>query len=148
MKTNIYILLFFLVVFCITDCKKYPEGPRISLRTKKIRIQGVWYTELFLVNGEDSTANYIIPYVNCGCYNIGPKGYSIYKIGSQGRDGSWDFSNNKNNIVFYNNNGQGLPPLFVGDKVEWVIQRLTDKQFWLKRNDNNKEYYLKLKNPN
>ena len=56
MKYRKYILLFLLVAFCFTDCKKYPEGPTFSLRTKMARITGVWDVEYYEASGIDSTS--------------------------------------------------------------------------------------------
>jgi hypothetical protein len=143
MQYKKYIFLFFILVFCFSDCKKYTEGPAFSLQPKTSRIRAIWLLESFLVNGDDSTTTYCS--LGCSGYTIGPKGHSVYKIGPEGESGRWEFSNNKNNIIVYNNMGFGKPPLFIGDVVEWEIQRLTEKQFWLKRNYNSKTYYLKLK---
>src|SRR5205814_1817995 len=49
-----YILFFFLITFCFTNCGKYPEGPAFSLRSKERRLLGSWHVESFTVDGADS----------------------------------------------------------------------------------------------
>ena len=57
MKKGIKILAsLILVISILTDCKKYDEGPLISLRTKKARLAGDWKIEKILYDGGDSTA--------------------------------------------------------------------------------------------
>jgi hypothetical protein len=164
MKFKKYILLFLFIPFCITDCKKYPDDDkRYFFRTAKRRILygarvGYWELESFFVNGADSTGMYCHSTtfgLSCVGYQFGDKmsGYSsAYFISSYGPgtdDGKWSFTNSKKNIVIENRYGGGAKPLFIAlGSQEWEIQKLEGKEFWLKTNYNNKEYYLKLKNPN
>ncbi|MBI3501443.1 MAG: hypothetical protein HY063_06575 [Bacteroidetes bacterium] len=139
MKYKKHILFFLLITFCITDCKKYPEGPCISLRGATRRIRGDWNVETVLIDNADSTG---IGH-NRGGYTIGYKGEDYSKIGRNGRDGRLSFDGRTHIIV---TRVYGYPPLFLyPDDTEWAIQRLTNKEFWLKTTYNNKEYYLKLK---
>ena len=70
------------VLFCIitsalllTECKKYPEGPSISFRTKKARIINSWKVSKYLENNVDLTTNFNNVFdsenINFGKYNIG-----------------------------------------------------------------------------
>ena len=49
------ILLLFITIVLLYGCKKYPDGPAISLLSKESRITGEWDVEYFSVNGYDST---------------------------------------------------------------------------------------------
>lgn len=152
MKTKKYILLFLLVVFCISDCKKYPDGPRISLLTKMCRITGVWDVEYYEVDGIDSTS-YILnsPYYYRLYFQRGHKscigdGFSpldlifVNKNISAGCAG-WGLSRSKEilgiDIAF---STAGFHPLGGAWKdSSWEIQRLTNKELWLKQSST--KYY-------
>jgi hypothetical protein len=50
------VILFLIVLACITEsCKKYPDGPCISLRSAKNRIVGTWKVDKLYINDIDST---------------------------------------------------------------------------------------------
>ena len=53
MKNAVIYLL--LALFAISGCKKYDEGPAISLRSKEVRLCQEWNEEQNLINGEDNT---------------------------------------------------------------------------------------------
>ena len=57
------ILLFTLTIFgltigpqFITSCKKYPDGPEFSLRTRKERLANTWKVDNYKINGTDFTS--------------------------------------------------------------------------------------------
>jgi len=56
MKNLLFILFAFAILLC--SCKKYKEGPAISLRTKTNRITGTWKIERLYINDIDSTNEY------------------------------------------------------------------------------------------
>lgn len=62
-RRNILMMLF---IFSLIGCKKYPEGPKFSLRTMKSRLSGDWKVTRFEVNGIDSLANLTSVKVNIG----------------------------------------------------------------------------------
>ena len=151
MYTRKYILLFLFTAFCFTDCKKYPEGPAFSLRTKKQRVTGGWEIETFLINGADSTTtlprspfNSIYP-----CYyTFGPSGSNRdYTIGGACENGIWSFSEDKTkiNIDITAFSIQQHSAFLTDGPISWDIQRLTNKQMWLKANNNGSEYWIKFK---
>ncbi|MBI4929161.1 MAG: hypothetical protein HY841_00240 [Bacteroidetes bacterium] len=159
-----YCLLFCFCTLFFTTCKKYPEGPKVSLRTKMARITGVWDVEYYEVDGIDSTS-YILnsPYYYRYYFQRGP-GACISKEMhpldlimvnqvSQKHCCGWDISDSKDYIYievpaasqFYS-----FFPLGGIVKGGWDIQRLTNKELWLKLSDiyvkyHNHNYYMKLK---
>jgi hypothetical protein len=152
MKTKKYLLLFFLVALCFSDCKKYPDGPWFSFRSKDARIIGNWTVESYLINNVDSISKFI-----CTDCSFKHKGRS-YIVGSDCLgDGGWDLRNHKKEIWIYFQWQTGYPipkgPFPVTDfdstwthsSLSWEIQRLTTTQMWLKVNFNSKEYYIKFK---
>ena len=62
-------------------------------------------------------------------------------------NGVWNFTDNKKDLTIYGNpsSNLGKTPFVTFSSLDWEIQRLTDKQMWLKINYNGKEYYTKFK---
>lgn len=139
-----HILFFLLLIFCFTDCKKYPDGPLVSFRTKRARIAGLWEVESFLVNGADSIA-----LLSCKQYYFRGKDWqtiSAFSCPGTIFDGGFGFEDNKK-VLFISGSSfdKGTTPFVTNTSLRWDIQRLTNKQMWLKANLNNKEYYNKFK---
>ncbi len=144
MKNSKYIFFFLVILFCITDCKKYPEGPWISFRYKETRLLGNWKIEKYLIDGADSTAikfpnlsssvcvysfGHTANYVGDGCYSIG---------------GKWGFDNNRTHLGI---GTQNVPegPFFLAEAVSWDILRLSNKDMHLKTTFSSKEYEIYFK---
>ena len=52
------VFIFTTSILFFSQCKKYPEGPSFSLRTKTERISNTWKLNQLIVNNVDSTAQY------------------------------------------------------------------------------------------
>lgn len=145
MKKLIKILPLILIAsLFFSNCKKYPEGPVISMRTKIARITGVWEPTVFLVNQQDSLFylkadscfdNYL--FITNGFSHR----YEVHTGGSNGsnctRQGSWQLKNNKKTlsvkfIKSFTNNTIFGPYGSVEKEIDWEIIRLTNKQMKLK----------------
>ncbi len=48
------IAILFLLPILVSSCKKYPEGPAFSLRSKKNRVVGDWNVTWYGINGSDA----------------------------------------------------------------------------------------------
>lgn len=123
-------ILFALAIIggVVISCKKYEEGPALSLRTKKSRLAGEWTAEKVLLNGTDVTSTYL------------PSG-STYKIkieksgswsdtytsssGSSSDNGTWEFVDKKENLKRITN-GSGD-----ADGDTSIIIKLKNKELWL-----------------
>lgn len=158
--------LFIIGVFAIllfTTCKKYEEGPCISLYSKVHRVVGTWTVESFFINGVDST-NYLQQQPLFGTYSFSKESSGssstsfVYNSnGNKGSDtsryytaeGKWSFKANKNNLfieVNFNspaNKHFNIGP-FGSTTCEWEIKRLKEKEMWLYALYNGREFYLKL----
>ena len=152
MKSFKLIFCFLFLAVCFSECKKYPEDDkRYFFRSPKHRLEpsngiGYWEVESFFVDGVDSTSVYCHP--ACIIYHFGMReSWSTQGIGiDYYLEGKWHFSNWKKNIVIENLGGK--KPLLVSPydtSQEWEIQKLTKREFWIRTNYNNTEYYLKLK---
>lgn len=55
MEKSISIILI-ISTACILSCKKYEEGPLISLRSKTVRLSNSWILENFFKNGSKNNS--------------------------------------------------------------------------------------------
>lgn len=107
------------------SCGKYEEGPGFTVLTKKMRITNEWdVKEVVSPSGDsqtDSDDSYTI---------IEKDGTAKAVDGSLTNTGSWEFSSSKEKIRFtYNYFG-------VDVTTEFTILRLTNKELWLRDEDN------------
>jgi hypothetical protein len=136
MKSNLKLSLFLFLFagFAITgieSCKKYPEGPALSLRSRKQRVANTWKVENYKVNGTDYTslvADYIETYSKDGNYS--------YSWGSLAGTGTWAFTNNDSEIQLTGISNQS--------NYRLIILKLEEKEFWYYYMDGNdrKEFHL------
>ena len=125
--------LFFLAMILMftTSCKKYDEGPTISLRFKKDRVVGKWHTGMWLVNKYEQimmidtsrraefTKDWKYTYHEYNSYTKEVKDFG----------GTWAFRDKKEQILI------GLPTGIASAMSYelWDIKRLKDKEMWLEK---------------
>ncbi|TAL62359.1 MAG: hypothetical protein EPN85_02840 [Bacteroidetes bacterium] len=133
------ILLFIFLASVFSTCKKYPDGPCISLRSKRDRIRGEWEVQKYLIDGGDSTAaKYPIP---CK-YRITDKEHSLkFYSPCDTIEGRWEFTENKTHIAIHLDK---FMPLYLTWNMEWKIMKLTFKEMHLQTNFSSKEYNVYL----
>jgi hypothetical protein len=136
------IFIFTTSILLFSQCKKYPEGPSFSLRTKTERISNTWKLNQLLVNNVDSTAqyssilkDYTVIINKSGSYSISYY-VSLPPFGNftNTENGNWSFSSNKKEI--------NLTPVSITLGTlpaanSWQILKLYEKELWLKDIDNN-----------
>jgi hypothetical protein len=136
MKTKIRTsILFFLLVALsvptLQSCKKYPEDPAFSLRSRKERVANTWKVENYKINGSDYTslvADYTETFVKSGAYS--------YSWGSLNGAGSWSFQNKDMEIRLNGNDDHSSRILF--------ILKLEEKSMWYYYMDGNDKYEAHL----
>jgi hypothetical protein len=108
-------------------CKKYPDGPVLSLRTKKARIVGEWQLDQVIKNGTDSS-DYYKAYLGSN-YKLLIKAHYVYWVlGNFPGDGTWRFDDEKEKIYFQ--------PIDKREpEIEYEIRRLKSRQLWLRHTD-------------
>lgn len=121
------------VLFAVTSCKKYPNGPSISFETRKARVANTWKMEAVTVNGADITSaytniSYTETYTKTGDYSYGSN------LGSG--SGKWAFENKDTQIKRNGVSGQS--------SVDLTILRLKEKSFWYKFVDGKDTYEFHL----
>ncbi len=130
-STILIILLAGLTIPTIQSCKKYPDGPMISLRTRTERVANTWKVDNYKRNGTDYTSTmggYTETFTKDGNYS-----YSWHILGGTGK---WAFQNNDKEIALTGLNNQSNYTI--------VILKLEEKQFWYYYMDGNdkKEFHM------
>ena len=125
----------------ITGCKKYDEGPNISLRSKTERISNAWKVAKAIANDgndvTDSYDKYDLEMLKNGDAKLAVK-YIItdmaYKFETEG---SWSFRDKKKELVLDMEN-------LNGDRT-YKILKLKEDELWLRDDDSRVELHLEPK---
>jgi hypothetical protein len=107
-KISMIIILAALLVPTIQSCKKYPDGPLISFRSRTERVANTWKIDNYQKNGNDYTslmAGYTETYSKDGNYS--------YSWGSLAGTGNWHFQNDDNQIKLTGITNQGTYNLVI-----------------------------------
>ena len=111
----------------IQSCKKYPDGPTISVRTRTAQLAQAWKIDNAKKNGSDYTpfiSRYSETYTKGGDYS--------HLWESIGGSGKWAFQNNDAEIALTGVSQQSSHTL--------VILRLKEKSFWYYYMEGNHKY--------
>lgn len=125
------------MMFMVTACSHYDEGPSLSLYSKGKRVQGTWYFSRVLYNEVDSSQHYMDDRIEFSLEGNGkdrglftwlmnPMSSSVDAI----KLGSWEFVSDKDSValVFLPMN-QGV----FDDTIHWKIRRLAYDEWWMER---------------
>ncbi len=128
MKTNQKLLLMLVVLFSLTSCKKYEDGPFIDFHSKTERVANSWKISQATDNGNNITSDY-----NKYDLNLLKNGtaslvanYKFLGVDYElTTDGTWTFldDNEKLSFDFDNNDADGI----------YKILRLKEDEMWLKK---------------
>lgn len=130
----------------LTDCKKYPEGPGVSFRSKKERIANTWKLSKYYENSVDLTSNFNTVYTKFSFVTTKNGNYTItreiYSVVNTTETGTWSLSSNKTTLnLFPATISAGTVP----STSSWQILKLYEKEMWLRNIDSNGkiiEYHL------
>ncbi len=121
MKRIIFASVILISFIALDSCKKYEEGPALSLRSKKARVANTWKVEQYLFNGSDQTSffNSVLPnyrevYDKDGNYS--------FSYDSNSGSGRWEFQNDNLEIKRSGVSSQSSEVLY--------ILKLKEKEFW------------------
>jgi hypothetical protein len=153
MKKNILVIITILLLSSFFGCKKYEEGPFLTLRSPYNRIEGQWSIEKYIVDEidysqlfKDSIGDYLVFEL---CYP--GDGVDRNEIFTKNINGSWRFDDNLEKIYI---SIESSPSFNTYDCIEpfgkeitsiWEIRKLNNKEFRLETNFENKDYKLILK---
>lgn len=135
------VLCVFSVVVGITaGCQKYEDGPAISIIPKEERVANTWVVAQALADNQDVTDQYDqyeLYLTRGGDVELTAK-YTIFGTTyTTDTDGTWQFTNNKDNISFdYEDDDQD---------AEYQILKLTEKEMWLRKVGQELELHLREK---
>ena len=128
MKTKnilLVIIAFITLISIAPSCKKYEDGPAISLRTKKARLCGDWKIESSSFDGVDITsalnANFGWNIEKDGTYQIVAASTAT---GTMNSSGKWKFGEDKDD-VYLTDGASGL-------EMAYRILRLANKELWVR----------------
>jgi hypothetical protein len=120
------ILMALMIVLVLPACKKYPEGPALSFRSKKSRLVNQWTVEQKLQNGIDVTLDYKEVRRNLIVeFKEGGDLVSTYTNPVDSTiviNAAWEFNKDKS-AVNITQTGVTLP---------YTILKLKNKELWLK----------------
>ncbi len=110
MKKLVALSLLFLIL--LSSCKKYPDGPALSLRSKKERLSNTWHINKYYYNNEDKTgdaqylfADYTLVINKNGTYSLSfhTKVYFLTVLildTPSSESGKWAFNDDKSFVNF------------------------------------------------
>jgi hypothetical protein len=151
------ILIIGLISVLFNSCKKYEDGPLISLRSPLNRLLGEWEVYYFEIDGLDNTLNY---QNDCKCN---------FRFHSEKHDAIYfSFLNCKDNYTVggrFNLNNESLTiesgnaynannltdslnfigPIKTWNTVVYDVKRLKNKDLWVTCDEGNTNCYIKLK---
>jgi|JI10StandDraft_1071094.scaffolds.fasta_scaffold133331_2 hypothetical protein len=142
MKRIASILLFaFAILVSVSSCRKYEEGPNISLRTKKARITNNWRYESAQVDGVEVSSDPYFAKQKHYFYRDGKYIQTIIDPITQ------EARNLQGNWVLYDNDKKiavtvKIPPANKDSTNNYSILKLFEKQMWLRTTDNSREYHF------
>ena len=138
MKTsNVLAATAIILLATVVGCKKYEEGPLVSLRSKKERVANNWRVGQALDNGKDVTENY-----HQFDYDISKDGkvsltasYTLLDVDvSYTTTGVWAFLNNNEKISFDIDGNH--------HNIDYTILKLEEKEMWLTEDDGTLEMHF------
>jgi hypothetical protein len=133
---NIFIAIA-LVAVAIPACKKYEEGPAISLKTKTARLSRVWKTEKWEdKNGTTTTP----PSTDKTTYEFTKENKFNISDGTTTYTGDWEFTSDKEGVITTFTYTFGNTTTTSKDTSN--IIRLTSKELWFKDIDGDKTYMI------
>lgn len=127
------IVVFIAFAFIATSCKKYPEGPDFSLRSKTERLSNTWKIDKWYDDGVDATSNfqilckdYLRTIEKSGSYTATYKALSVFPVTETG---TWAFNGDKSKVTFIKTSP--LPQA----TEEWTILMLKEDELWAQYSD-------------
>ena len=120
------LLILLISVIGFSSCRKYDEGPGLSVRTKTNRLKGVWNVEYVFRDGIEqiNASNYMESFVVHTNDNL--FSYTYFDgYGYIQEIGHWDFTNRREEIRLRYYEPGSTDVIWINN---WVIKRLTNNQ--------------------
>ena len=120
MKLQRILGIFLITIFIFSSCRKYEEGPNVSLVSKKERVSGLWQCQT-MYNGDQDVTEQYPDYCSSCQYAFYKDGNGIFYHKGWNTYFTWKFSIDKEQIII---NFQD------GVSETWKLLRLTNKEMW------------------
>ncbi len=118
-----------LFLLALSDCKKYPDGPRVSVLPRRERIEGKWIAEKVIKDQADLTQDYK-KYI----WEFTRQYSVITQIDTVKHNGIWSTTNmSKDFVIDYDD----------GSREIYEIRRMVTKSFWIRNRKTQMEFQLK-----
>jgi hypothetical protein len=118
-----------LFLLALSDCKKYPDGPRVSLMPRRERIEGKWIAEKVIKDQADVTTNYK-NYI----WEFTRQYSVITQVDTVKHNGIWSTTTmSKDFVIDYDD----------GRREIYEIRRMVSKAFWIRNRQTQIEFHLK-----
>ena len=147
MKTTISFAIITVLLLSLFSCKKYPEGPSLTIRSKEGRVDNKWKIDKWIIGGVDSVMYYAAEGTFIELTKDGKvTATQIQAYGGQTLTttytGEWQFSDNKEELAWIITDNWGNP----ADTSVFNILKLKHKEFWIEDEDDdpNKTSVLQL----
>ena len=132
MKKQYYLLFILSFVFIFSSCKKYDDGPVVSLLTKTARLTGEWDVEE--IDGEYLTdVSAFITFEKNGDFELSVQ-FNDYYYDDYIERGYWEWESGK----------ESVDVTVDGERQEYKILRLTNDELWFE--DEEREEWRCTKN--
>jgi len=127
---NLILAATLVTILNFQSCKKYDDGPGLSLRSVTNRLTGEW--EVVDIQGQNVNGEITMEFDKDGDFKMTYE-YNYYgNTYSSTQNGEWSFEDRKETIEL---------DFDQGGSEEWDIKRLTNSEFWFEDEDNT-EYEL------
>lgn len=142
MKKIFYFALVLMIgTTTLSSCRKYEEGPNISLRSKEARVANNWRIESAELNGVNLSSDPF--YAKQKHFFYRNKSYMVTIIDPQtfeatNYSGEWKFFDNDKKIAISIKNFSGN----IETVTEYNIIKLFNNQFWIRTVDNTLELHF------
>lgn len=137
-----YLVLLVVSMTVVCSCKKYPDGPAFSLRSKLNRVTNVWTIEKYFIDGVDQTSAILSGFYE-NTFQMKKDGtYSEHwnsHVAPLTDGGTWEFIDGKDAIKRISDG--------TGDIDTLTILRLKNKEFWIKTRNGSQSiviHYFKI----
>ena len=134
-KNTLYLLVVVIGSTLFSACKKYPDGPGMSILSRKARLSNTWHLSSYYENGVDKTSDFqkifqevVFIFKKDGFYSFYYKGTGGYT--DSGETGTWQFTNDDAYFETKPSDGNGS----IG---QHYILRLKNKELWYQDTDAN-----------
>ena len=143
MKKQLFtsLILLFAASMVFTACRKYEEGPNISLRRKEARVTNNWRIQSAYLNGSDVSVDPYWAKQKHYMYRNGDYVITIIDpvtLEARNQQGKWTLYDNDRKIALTTKNFSGN----IDSTNDFNILKLYENNMWIRKTDNSLELHL------